>query len=99
MPLLAVGAQQKNQLALAFYRQRIYSPYIGDLHSLPMQEHFEQTLATFRELYDPSQNCWSRIATRAISAISGPKAIARIRVQPISRCSTITPTCWGDGRA
>ena len=51
-PLLAVGAQQKNQLALAFGRQRIYSPYIGDLHSLPMQEHFEQTLATFRELYD-----------------------------------------------
>ncbi|WP_447826203.1 carbamoyltransferase HypF [Aeromonas hydrophila] len=51
-PLLAVGAQQRNQLALAFGRQRIYSPYIGDLHSLPMQEHFEQTLATFRELYD-----------------------------------------------
>ncbi|CAM3810726.1 carbamoyltransferase HypF [Aeromonas bestiarum] len=51
-PLLAVGAQQKNQLALAFGRQRIYSPYIGDLHSLPMQGHFEQTLATFRELYD-----------------------------------------------
>ncbi|MFB2962642.1 Sua5/YciO/YrdC/YwlC family protein, partial [Aeromonas jandaei] len=51
-PLLAVGAQQKNQLALAFGRQRIYSPYIGDLHSLPRQEHFEQTLATFRDLYD-----------------------------------------------
>ncbi|WP_429145452.1 carbamoyltransferase HypF [Aeromonas rivipollensis] len=52
VPLLAVGAQQKNQLALAFGRQRIYSPYIGDLHSLPMQGHFEQTLATFRNLYD-----------------------------------------------
>ncbi|AHE49179.1 hydrogenase maturation protein HypF [Aeromonas hydrophila 4AK4] len=52
VPLLAVGAQQKNQLALAFGRQRIYSPYIGDLHSLPMQGHFEQTLATFLELYD-----------------------------------------------
>ncbi|MGN5163741.1 carbamoyltransferase HypF [Aeromonas dhakensis] len=52
VPLLAVGAQQKNQLALAFGRQRIYSPYIGDLHSLPMQCHFEQTLATFRDLYD-----------------------------------------------
>ncbi len=52
VPLLAVGAQQKNQLALAFGRQRIYSPYIGDLHSLPMQNHFEQTLATFRDLYD-----------------------------------------------
>ncbi|MFM1703314.1 carbamoyltransferase HypF [Aeromonas salmonicida] len=52
LPLLAVGAQQKNQLALAFGRQRIYSPYIGDLHSLPMQSHFEQTLATFRNLYD-----------------------------------------------
>ena len=51
-PVLAVGAQQKNQLALAFGRQRIYSPHIGDLHSLPMQGHFEQTLATFRELYD-----------------------------------------------
>jgi len=52
VPLLAVGAQQTNQLALAFGRQRIYSPYIGDLHSLPMQGHFEQTLATFRDLYD-----------------------------------------------
>lgn len=52
VPLLAVGAQQKNQLALAFGRQRIYSPYIGDLHSLPMRGHFEQTLATFRDLYD-----------------------------------------------
>lgn len=52
VPLLAVGAQQKNQLALAFGRQRIYSPYIGDLHSLSMQGHFEQTLATFRDLYD-----------------------------------------------
>ncbi|EKP0261375.1 carbamoyltransferase HypF [Aeromonas sobria] len=52
VPMLAVGAQQKNQLALAFGRQRIYSPYIGDLHSLPMQGHFEQTLATFRDLYD-----------------------------------------------
>ncbi|WP_393936554.1 carbamoyltransferase HypF [Aeromonas rivipollensis] len=52
VPLLAVGAQQKNQLALAFGRQRIYSPYIGDLHSLPMQGHFEQNLATFRDLYD-----------------------------------------------
>ncbi|MGL4507142.1 MAG: carbamoyltransferase HypF, partial [Aeromonas sobria] len=52
VPLLAVGAQQKNQLALGFGRQRIYSPYIGDLHSLPMQGHFEQTLATFRDLYD-----------------------------------------------
>ncbi|WP_412705210.1 Carbamoyltransferase HypF [Aeromonas rivipollensis] len=52
LPLLAVGAQQKNQLALAFGRQRIYSPYIGDLDSLPMQGHFEQTLATFRDLYD-----------------------------------------------
>ncbi|MGS3144868.1 carbamoyltransferase HypF [Aeromonas sanarellii] len=52
VPLLAVGAQQKNQLALAFGRQRIYSPYIGDLHSLTMQGHFEQTLATFRDLYD-----------------------------------------------
>lgn len=50
--VLAVGAQQKNQLALAFGRQRIYSPYIGDLHSLPMQQHFEQTLETFRGLYD-----------------------------------------------
>lgn len=50
--VLAVGAQQKNQLALAFGRQRIYSPYIGGLHSLPMQQHFEQTLETFRTLYD-----------------------------------------------
>lgn len=50
-PVLAVGAQQKVSLALAFGRTRLYGPYLGDLGSLAMQREFETQLALYRDLY------------------------------------------------
>ncbi|MDM5271133.1 carbamoyltransferase HypF [Sulfurovum sp. zt1-1] len=50
--ILAVGAEQKNTIALAFDDQVILSPYIGDLVSLDAMEYFERTLETFKRFYD-----------------------------------------------
>ena len=50
--ILAVGAEQKNTVALAFDNQVILSPYIGDLGSLDAMEYFERTLETFKRFYD-----------------------------------------------
>lgn len=49
--ILAVGAQQKNAIALAFADQVILSPHIGDLFSIEAEQYFSQTLATFERLY------------------------------------------------
>lgn len=50
--ILAVGAQQKNTIALAFDETIILSPHIGDLGSLEAFEYFERTVATFQRFYD-----------------------------------------------
>ncbi|HSR74625.1 MAG TPA: carbamoyltransferase HypF [Sulfurovum sp.] len=50
--ILALGANQKNALALVFDDTLILSPYIGDLNSLEAFEFFERTLHTFKRLYD-----------------------------------------------
>jgi hydrogenase maturation protein HypF len=50
-PVLAVGAQQKNTIALGFDHCIMLSPHIGDLYSLEAQQYFHQTLATFKRLY------------------------------------------------
>ncbi len=50
--ILAVGANQKNTLALAFDENIILSPHIGDLNSLEAFEYFTRTLQTFREFYE-----------------------------------------------
>ncbi|MGF1724862.1 carbamoyltransferase HypF [Photobacterium nomapromontoriensis] len=47
----AAGAQQKNSLALAFDKQVIVSPYIGDLHSFASEEHYQQTLTSLTQCY------------------------------------------------
>lgn len=52
IPTLAVGAQQKSAIALAFERQLILSPHIGDLGSVEAMEYFERTLHTFQTLYE-----------------------------------------------
>jgi hydrogenase maturation protein HypF len=49
--ILAVGANQKNSIALAFGDHLILSPHIGDLVSLEAFEYFERTLETFKKLY------------------------------------------------
>lgn len=50
--ILAVGANQKNSIALAFDDNIILSPYIGDLNSLISMEFFKKTIKTFENFYD-----------------------------------------------
>jgi hydrogenase maturation protein HypF len=50
--VLAVGAQQKNTIALSLEDRIILSPHIGDLGSLESMEYFERTVETFRRFYD-----------------------------------------------
>jgi len=49
--ILAVGANQKNAIALAFEDKIVLSPHIGDLGSLEAFEYFERTLQTFKNFY------------------------------------------------
>jgi len=49
--ILALGAHQKNSIALCFDENLILSAYIGDLDSLTSLEYFEQTIKHFKELY------------------------------------------------
>ena len=50
--ILAVGANQKNTLALAFDENIIISPHIGYLNSLEAFEYFTRTLETFKKFYE-----------------------------------------------
>ena len=49
--VLALGANQKNTIALGFGDHMILSPHIGDLVSLDALEYFERTLETFKTFY------------------------------------------------
>lgn len=49
--ILALGANQKNSIALGFGDHMIISPHIGDLVSLDAVEYFERTLETFKRFY------------------------------------------------
>jgi len=50
--ILALGANQKNTIALAFDNNIIVSPHIGDLNSLEAFEYFLRTVETFKRFYD-----------------------------------------------
>ena len=50
--ILAVGANQKNTISLAFGDTLIISPHIGDLNSLKSFDFFTRTLETFKRFYD-----------------------------------------------
>ena len=50
--VLAVGANQKNSIALILEDTLILSPYIGDMNSLESFEYFERTLDSFKRFYD-----------------------------------------------
>jgi hydrogenase maturation protein HypF len=50
--ILAVGANQKNRIALAYDDQVIVSPHIGDLNSVKSFDFFKRTLQTFKNFYD-----------------------------------------------
>lgn len=51
-PLLAVGADLKNTVALGFGDRLVISPHIGDLGSLRSAEVFEQVILDFQRLYN-----------------------------------------------
>ena len=50
--ILAVGANAKNTISLAFDDTMIVSPYIGDLDSIVAFEYFKRTVDTFKNFYD-----------------------------------------------
>ncbi len=50
--ILALGANQKSTISLAFENKIILSPHIGDLGTVESVEYFERTIETFRRLYD-----------------------------------------------
>ncbi len=50
--ILALGANQKNSIALAFAKSVVISPHIGDLNSLDAVEYFKRMLGVFEALYD-----------------------------------------------
>ncbi|MDR0664628.1 MAG: carbamoyltransferase HypF [Helicobacteraceae bacterium] len=50
-PALALGAQQKNTIAIGFNRSAIVSPHIGDLFSVEATDYFERAITTLKRLY------------------------------------------------
>lgn len=50
--IMAVGANQKSTLALAFDDNLILSPHIGDLNSLDAFDYFQRTMQTFKRFYN-----------------------------------------------
>ncbi len=50
--ILAVGANQKSTIALAFDDKVILSPYIGDLNSIKSFDFFIRTIESFKRFYD-----------------------------------------------
>ncbi len=50
--MLAIGANQKNTIALAFDDNLILSPHIGDLNSISSMDYFKRTIETFKRFYD-----------------------------------------------
>ncbi|MFN4132170.1 MAG: carbamoyltransferase HypF [Caldimicrobium sp.] len=50
-PILAVGAHEKNTIALAFQNKIIVSQHIGDLDKVEVLARFKKTIEDFLELY------------------------------------------------
>ncbi len=50
--ILALGANQKSTISLAFEDNLILSPHIGDLDSIASVEYFNRTIETFKRFYD-----------------------------------------------
>jgi len=50
--ILALGANQKSTISLAFKNSIISSPYIGDLDGLESVEYFSSTIDMFKKLYN-----------------------------------------------
>ena len=50
--ILALGANQKSTISIAFNKSIITSPYIADLNSIKAFEYFKKTIKTFERFYD-----------------------------------------------
>ena len=50
--ILALGANQKNTIAIGFQNQVILSPHIGDLNSIGSVEYYEKNIETLKRMYD-----------------------------------------------
>lgn len=50
--ILALGANQKATISIAFENNLILSPHIGDLNSIEATEYFIRTVETFKRFYD-----------------------------------------------
>jgi hydrogenase maturation protein HypF len=50
--ILALGANQKVTISLAFDKSIVVSPHIGDLNSLDANEYFQRTLETLNRIYN-----------------------------------------------
>lgn len=50
--ILALGANQKSTISIAFDDNLILSPHIGDLDSITSIEYFNRTIETFKRFYD-----------------------------------------------
>ena len=50
--ILAVGANQKSTISLAFDNKVITSPHIGDLNTIDSINYFEETIDRFRKFYN-----------------------------------------------
>ena len=50
--VLAVGANQKNCVAVAFNNTAILSPHIGDLHSIESVDYFSRSIASLFKIYN-----------------------------------------------
>ncbi len=50
--ILALGANQKATITLAFGQNIVLSPYIGDLGSINSTEHFLKMIETFKRVYN-----------------------------------------------
>lgn len=50
--VLALGANQKSTISIAFENNLILSPHIADLNSIESTEYFKRTIQTFKDFYD-----------------------------------------------
>jgi hydrogenase maturation protein HypF len=51
-PMLAVGARQKNAIAIAAHDHIVLSPHIGDITNIESFEYFQKVLKDFKRIYD-----------------------------------------------
>lgn len=83
--ILAIGANQKNSIAIIFEDTLILSPYIGDLNTLEAFEYFECTLESFKRFYDfePEVIVYDRhpeyMTTKWVKALGGDIKIVEVQ--------------------